>query len=87
MKSLIVTFFLAFTLASCNSSDDDSFVSQNIEIVLIGKGNLYGAGVENISQQDVVISNQTVFDFLMNAMNTSNNVTDSFTETTIDFNN
>lgn len=83
MKTFILTLFSIFTLLSCNS-DDDSFVPQNIEQIMIGKGNLNG-GSENISQQNIVIYNQSDFDLLMNAMNMANNVTDSFTETTVDF--
>ena len=73
-------------LFSCNNNDD-SFTPQNITPILIGKGVLHGNGAENIPQQNFVITNQTQFNDLMSIMNISNNVSNTFTETTIDFNN
>ena len=53
---------------------------------MIAKDNLYGNGAERISQQNVVVSNQTAWTQLMNSMNANNNQTNNFTTTTIDFN-
>lgn len=86
MKSIFLTFISFFMLLSCSNSDD-SFTYQNITPILIGKGVLHGYGAENIPQQNIVITNQAQFNDLMNSMNTSNNVTNTFNETTIDFNN
>jgi hypothetical protein len=57
-----------------------------IEVVTIGKGDLYGNGVENIAKQKSVITTQVEWSQLIEAINTSNNVSSSFTEIDIDFN-
>jgi hypothetical protein len=76
-------------LFSCNKNDDEntSFTPQNITPTMISKGVLRGNGAENISQQNIVITNQIQFSNLITSMNTVNNVSNSFTETTVDFNN
>ena len=53
--------------------------------VLIGQGVLYGNGQEGIIKQNLVIKTQTEWNNLLTAMNSVNNVSDSFTETDIDF--
>lgn len=89
MKTKIITLIISsfFMLLSCSNNDDENnFTAQNITPELIGKGTLDGNGSENISQQNIVISTQTQFDNLISDMNTVNNVSDSFTQTTVDFN-
>ena len=86
MKTIIFTFISFFMLFSC-SNNDYSFTPQNITPILVAKGALHGNGAENISQQNIVITNQTQFNDLITSMNTVNNVSSSFTETNIDFNN
>ncbi|WP_461599024.1 protease complex subunit PrcB family protein [Winogradskyella sp.] len=54
-------------------------------IVVIGKGNLYGSGAERIDKQNLVITTSEEWKDLLNKMNSVNNVTDSFSETEIDF--
>ena len=53
--------------------------------VSIGQGSLYGAGSEGITKQNLVITDQTAWDNLVTAMNSVNNESRNFTETTIDF--
>ncbi|MDR2407214.1 MAG: protease complex subunit PrcB family protein [Bacteroidales bacterium] len=53
--------------------------------VLIAQGVLYGNGREGITKQNSVITTATDWEDLQTAMNSINNVTDSFTETNIDF--
>ena len=48
---------------------------------------MFGNGVENISQSNLVINNQTDWQSLISQMNSVNNVSDTFSETSIDFNN
>ena len=85
MKTLILSLVILL-LVSCNQSDEvNNFTPLTITPVLIGKGNLYGNGMENIPQQNVVITNQTEFNALIVSMDTANNVSNSFTSTTIDF--
>ncbi|MCL2130868.1 MAG: hypothetical protein FWH36_00205, partial [Lentimicrobiaceae bacterium] len=52
-------------------------------LVLIAKGNL--AGSEGIPKQNLVITTQTDWENLITAMNSVNNLTDSFAEINIDF--
>ena len=85
MKTLILTFSLFFML-SCNNDDNNSnFQSTVITFTEIGKGNLDGNGSENVSQSNLLINNQTDWQNLIDQMNSVNNISDNFTETTIDF--
>ena len=87
MKTTILFFSLIFAI-SCNRSDNNSeFQSTEITFTEIGKGELSGNGTENIAQSNLAINNQTDWESLMNQMNSFNNVTNTFTETTIDFEN
>jgi hypothetical protein len=87
MKILTLSIFLFLTL-SCNQSDEkNGFTSKTITPVLIGKGNLFGNGLENIPQQNIVVSNQNDWNTLITRLNMNGNVTDGFTTTIIDFNN
>lgn len=80
---LIVTILLGL-LTSCNKND----VNLNaVEFKMIGKGNLFGNGNENIIKQNMVISDTTSWNELIGKMNSVNNVSESFTETNIDFQN
>ena len=58
---------------------------KTVENYLIAKGNLYGSGSEGIVAQNLVITNQSDWDKIINQMNSVNNVTNGFTETIIDF--
>jgi len=53
--------------------------------VLIGKGNLHGWGGEDIPMQNLVITTSTEWNTLMNSINTIDNITDSFTDTIVNF--
>lgn len=86
---LILGSFLLINFGCEKNAGDDSTHSTypiDISFTEIGKGALYGNGSENIPQQNIVITNQTQFNDLINSMNTVNNVSNSFTETNIDFN-
>ena len=72
-------------MLSCNNDDDSSFQSTEINFTEIGKGSLFGNGVEDISQSNLVINNQTDWQSLISKMDSFNNTSNSFTETTIDF--
>lgn len=93
MKTLILTFFSVFTFISCNKNDDNvllpndnsNFVPINITPILIGNGQLSGDGEEGIVQSNIVITNTIQWQNLLNQMNSINNVSNSFTETSIDF--
>ena len=82
---LILSFFLSF---GCNNNDPQKpFQSTEITFTEIGQGALFGNGVENISQSNLLINNQTDWQNLVSQMNSVNNVSDTFSETSIDFDN
>ena len=83
MKNLLV-IFLSILIWSC-SSDDDNPKMTNVKSTLIAKDNLYGNGTEGISEQNLIISDQTTWNDLISQMDSVNNVSDKFTETDIDF--
>lgn len=83
LSILIFTFFVGF-LTSCNKNDADlNFVA----FKMIGQGDLFGNGNENIIKQNMVISDTKSWNELIDKMNSVNNVSESFTETNIDFQN
>ena len=79
-------FALLLTVLLQGCSSDGNQEPRVIDAVLIGKGNLYGNGDENIPRQNVVIYNQADWNLLMQKMDTRNPVSNSFSETNIDFN-
>ncbi|MTE27786.1 protease complex subunit PrcB family protein [Winogradskyella ouciana] len=84
MKKSLLIILLSILSFSCDESENKT-ESSEVEATLIAKGNLHGAGEENIDQQNLVITDQNSWDSLLNQMNTVNNVSDGFTETDIDF--
>ena len=83
-KIYVLLFLLTSSLISCNKNDIEE-KTNSITFTEIGKGALYGNGAEGIPQSNLVITNNTDWQNLMNQMNAVNNVTDNFTETNIDF--
>lgn len=76
-------FFLFLIFSSCSSD-----TTNNESVIIptqIGIGSLYGAGDENIGQQNVVITNQANWTALINQMDLVNNTSSTFTEVNIDF--
>lgn len=68
---------------SCSLNEDNESVI--VTPFQIGKGVLYGAGMENIPQQNTVIYDTVTWNELKHKMDSVNNVTGNFTETEIDF--
>lgn len=83
MKKIIVIVVFAFLTIACNSEEE--LITENIEFTLISDGNLFGDGAEGISKQNLIIQDQDSWVTLINKMDIVNNVSDSFTETAIDF--
>ncbi len=83
--SIVLMTIIIGLMTSCSENDDELYYSVNF--TLIAQDNLYGAGEENIDQQNLRISDSNSWNELMDKMNTVNNVCDNFTETTIDFGN
>jgi len=89
MKKNILIILLSVFFLSCSSDDDTTEMTNteitNIEFSLIGKGNLYGNGAEGITQQNLIISDETTWNDLITQMNFVNPVSDRFIETDINF--
>lgn len=83
MKNLLI-ILLSILIWSCSSDDNNPKITK-VESILIAKGNLYGNGLEEISEQNLIVSDQTVWNDLISQMDSANNVSDNFTETDIDF--
>lgn len=83
MHKLLGIVILLFAL-NCKSTQNQAKMTKD-NIVVIGKGNLYGSGAERIDKQNLVITTSEEWKDLLNKMNSVNNVTDSFSETEIDF--
>ena len=81
-KALLIILFSALCFSCSNDQDDDKIF---VNVIEIGKGDLYGNGVEGINEQNLIITDENSWIQLMDQMNTSNNVTDDFSETDIDF--
>lgn len=84
MKKAILIYLLLIFVCSCNNNDDDSNII-NIDSTLIAKGNLYGNGTEGITEQNMVINNETTWDNLITQMDLVNDESDDFSEIDIDF--
>jgi hypothetical protein len=84
---LLFSLLLISTLSGCNNNDVDEFLPMSISTTLVASDNLYGNGKENIARQNLIIQSNKEWTELMNKMNSANKVTDSFTETEIDFSN
>ena len=85
LKILIMLSLIFIFGCKCNKTSTE-MASKNFESVLIAKGNLYGAGAEGIEKQNLVITNKNDWNALLTQLDTTNKVSQSFTETDIDFN-
>ena len=84
--SLSNTFY--YTVGAIKSVDfmADFYTEYTSSSILIGKGNLFGFGEENILQQNMVITNNEDWETLKIAMNSYNNTTTlDFTNEFVDF--
>ena len=85
MRRIVLIFIVSLTILSCKKNDDNHEML-GIEVTLISKNNLYGDGAEGISEQNIVISDTNTWTDLMAQMDSVNNVSSSFSETDINFN-
>lgn len=86
MKKLILSLVLLLTLSCTNNNDDESLETQNIATIFIGKGELYSNTIYN--QENIVITNNNDWQILLSNFNSiNNNITSTFSEANIDFNN
>ncbi|WP_339756947.1 protease complex subunit PrcB family protein [uncultured Winogradskyella sp.] len=84
MKDKILILVMIMFVFSCKTNVNDSKI-KTIEPNVISKGNLYGSGKEGIVEQNLVVTNESDWNDLMFLMNAVNDVTQSFSETKIDF--
>lgn len=86
MKTLILSLVLLFTISCTKSNDENEIETQTITPVLVGKGYLNYNTI--YSKQNIVITNSNDWQTLLTNFNSiNNNITTSFTEINIDFNN
>lgn len=83
MKNLLILLF-SILISSC-SLNDDNVEMINIDSILIAKSNLLGNGIEGITEQNFIITDQTAWSDLISQMDLVNNVSDNFTETDVEF--
>lgn len=83
MKYLLFVFVLTFSVLSCNNTVQSS--QEPVTTTLISKGELYGNGAEGILSSQLVINDTTSWNALVDQMNSVNTVSDSFSETDINF--
>ncbi len=69
---------------NCKSTDNQDNL-KNEDIVLISKGNLHGSGSEGIEKQSRIIETESEWNDLVSKMNSVNKVSNSFSETDINF--
>lgn len=72
MKKLICILLITIVAASCTNSEQNEQTSV-VTPILIAKGSLFGAGEENLNEQNLVISNANDWNTLKSQMNTTNN--------------
>ncbi|GAA4241788.1 hypothetical protein [Winogradskyella damuponensis] len=82
---LIILALICVVSCKCHKTAVNNAKMTTVESVLIAKGNLYGAGKEGLTKQNMIIENQSDWEDLMRQMNKVNNVSDGFSETKVDF--
>lgn len=83
MHKILVFVILLFAL-NCKSTENQAKMEKE-DFILIGKGNLYGSGSEGIEKQNLVITSSEEWKAVLNKLNAVNRVSDSFSETNVDF--
>lgn len=84
LKKYVFIILPALLIFSC-TPEDSAIESVDTTTTLIAKDILYGAGYEGIQQQNIVITDADTWTNLMTQMNTVNTITETFSETDIDF--
>ncbi len=81
----VLLIFLITFFTNCN--DDDTFIERELEIITIGKGTLSGSGLENIANEQLIVSDKITWDNLLIKIDAINNTSSTFSETDINFEN
>ncbi|MDR2919201.1 MAG: hypothetical protein LBV72_07550 [Tannerella sp.] len=85
VSGIILSTFCLLIFSSCSDDDDNNQDFRPVEFTKIGQGTLSGSGKENITKSNLLITNETDWQNLLDKMNTVNEVTPGFSETSIDF--
>jgi len=85
MKYLLKFIPISLSLMVLYSCQQKDLLVYDIETTLIAKDNLYGNGDEGITKENLVITDEASWNDLISKMDAVNNVSDSFAETDIDF--
>ena len=80
-----MTILILLFVLNCKTTNVNQEKMANEDLSLIAKGNLYGSGEEDINKQNLVITNQSNWEGMIGKMDSVNKVSDSFSETDIDF--
>lgn len=86
MKKIFLIFILFFLWLGCNGKKTEEEYSKEITFVTIGKGTLLGNFIEINDKSTMIIRSEENWQDLINQMDSYDIISDSFTETTIDFN-
>lgn len=97
LKKLILIILPALIIISCSPEDNGSTADQSSQTLLpiesfytqtslIAEGSLYGIVQEAIQQQNIRITDENTWIRLLHQLDAVNSVSESFTETDIDFN-
>lgn len=85
MKTLILSLIVLLTLSCNNNEDENVFEPKTITPSILGKGYLNYNTIYN--KQNIVITNDNDWQTLLTNFNSiDNNITATFTETNVDFN-
>ncbi|NRB59843.1 MAG: protease complex subunit PrcB family protein [Winogradskyella sp.] len=84
MNKIFTLSVLLFVL-NCKSTSNSNQMKSIIDEMLIDKGNLYGAGAEGITKQNLIISNANHWKTLIQKLDRVNKVSDGFSQKEIDF--
>jgi hypothetical protein len=74
---IVVSLFFGLITSSCQTDSELNLVN----FTTISQNDLYGNGQENITQQNLIITNANAWNELMAKMNSVNTVSNGFTET------
>ena len=85
MNKLVLILFAAVFIGCSNSDDNNE--TPALTATEISGGDLYGNGDEGIEESRLLITNVADWNALKDSMDSVNNVSEGFTETTIDFQN
>ncbi|MCF6348606.1 MAG: hypothetical protein L3J20_09955 [Flavobacteriaceae bacterium] len=87
MEKKALYVLLIFSIVFFTNCNDDSktFIERELEIITIGKGTLSGSGLENIINEQLIVSDKILWDNLLIKIDAINDITSTFSETDVNF--